>query len=508
VFLGEEGRAEGDLLIDGGGRSLDAPATILASVSAGTISALGEDWFDRLEGSFDVEDVGHWIDPNALDGVFEAVEIRAVEGARAFTASGALASAQIGGNFRGVIRVRSLRIEDAALVRIDAPLLAEDLSLVASVVTVGDPTIERTLPLVLEIDDTLEVDSASRIDLTAKGYVGGGRGGNASRRGQTADGVVGSSGGRTGGCHGGLGGYQGTGTGLGTTVPPVFDDYRAPSRPGGGGSGKLDALDFGGNGGGLVLVRAREFALEGRILADGDGRQRAGNTETGGGGAGGGILLDVGILRGGGEASADGGAGDGTVGSGAGGGGRIAIYHVDRSGFTGTVHAVGGSLVPVVTRTASVGGAGTVFWKSAVQVHGDLVIDNAGRTQSMSRTLLRAMGTGTVTRLWPEAFEAAAAFPTSDTGLGGLWVVLGGDTARPFRIVSNTAARVEVDPEGLDLSVLLSVGESYAGAHVLDSLTVTNRAAVNTQGDLIILTTGDLTLSGGASLASPPVIRW
>jgi hypothetical protein len=64
----------------------------------------------------------------------------------------------------------------------------------------------------------------------------------------------------------------------------------------------------------------------------------------------------------------------------AGGGGRIAIYYGDRSGFTGQVSAKGG-VGRDLNGTAYgyySGGAGTVYWRQTNEVSGELVVDNGG----------------------------------------------------------------------------------------------------------------------------------
>jgi len=353
------------------------------------------------------------------------------------------------------------------------------------------------------------VAAGASIDASGKGYVGGNRDGNTSALGQTADHNQPSVAGRGGGSHGALGGFQGSGSGLGSTVNPVFDDLTDPRRPGGGGSGRLGTTELGYNGGGLVRIEAAALVLQGRIIAEGDGKQRAGQLELGGAGAGGGIAIGVGTLSGAGEISADGGFADGGVGAGAGGGGRIAIRYTDRAGWTGSVHALGGALIPNVVKATSVGGAGTVFWKGATQGYGDLIVDNQNRAQSFTRTQVRAVGTGTLASLTAtQAGTSAATLPISDTRLAGLWLVLKGRTSTPFRIAGNTASSIAIDPATGDMTAVAAAGDGYQGALVLDNLTVANRAAMTTGGELVIIATGAATITGGGTLVAPPVVHW
>jgi hypothetical protein len=382
-----------------------------------------------------------------------------------------------------------------------------DLSLTDSLLTVPESSVESFFPLDVFVTGTLTVDAASAIDATGRGYAGGRRGGNGDPRGITADFVLAAADGRTGGSHGGLGGYQGEGAGLGTAVAPVYDSYFRPERPGGGGSGRLDLADEPGhNGGGLVRIRAATLALDGLVAADGDGLQIAGNTSLGGGGAGGGIVIDAGVLSGSGEVSARGGSGDGNAGSGSGGGGRIAIHYTDRTGFSGEVHAEGGGLVPDFRRLAAIGGAGTVLWRQALQAHGDLIVDNDGRAQIISRTPLRAVRGGTIRSLAPSALEGSIVFPVSDTGLRDQWVVVNGRTQTPFRIASNTASVLTTDPASGDMTAAGVPGNSFQGAIRLNNLTVTGSAFFITNGDLIIIVGGTVTVSGGGALTAPPVV--
>ncbi|MBE7504277.1 MAG: hypothetical protein HS113_29105 [Verrucomicrobiales bacterium] len=91
---------------------------------------------------------------------------------------------------------------------------------------------------------------------------------------------------------------------------------------------------------------AGSVELNGQLLADG-------LVACGGAGSGGGVLLEVGMLRGSGSIRAAGGSNG--CGNGGGGGGRIAVYAGDWSGFNlANITAPGGSSDPP-------GGAGTVY---------------------------------------------------------------------------------------------------------------------------------------------------
>ena len=395
------------------------------------------------------------------------------------------------------------------------PVTCASLRLVSSALRVPDPTSAQTFPLVLAVSGALEIDAASAIRLRGRGYVGGFRGGNADYRGQTAGrALVAGVGERSGGSHGALGGYYDIGS-LGTTVPPVYDSYRDPQYPGGGGSGTA-AGDPGFNGGGLARITAHDFLLDGRIDASGDGKDPGGPASLGGGGAGGSVLIDTDILRGTGEVSADGGSthSESLRGAGAGGGGRIAVYRGDGSGFTGRIHAYGGALLPAVsTKTGPVGGAGTVFLKGDDQAWGDLVIDNAGRVQAAHRTVHRAIGQGTIVALTAQTLKGDSTFPAGDTRAVGQWVVVNGAVTRPFQVASNTSAVLTTRVEDGSMTSVGAPGSPYQGAIVLDNLTLQGAALVSTlrQGagyDLIIIATGAARVLDVSDLDAPPVVHW
>jgi hypothetical protein len=203
---------------------------------------------------------------------------------------------------------------------------------------------------------------------------------------------------------------------------------------------------------------------------------------------------------------ADGGSADGAAGAGCGGGGRIAVYYTSRAGFSGSAHAFGGDLIPAMAKPTSVGGAGTVYWKQGLQAHGDLIIDNAGRSQSVPRTRLRAVGSGVIQALAATSLEASVGFPLSDTRLEGQWVVVNGRDDSPFRIVTNTASALSTDPQSGSMTAAGAPGNPFQGAIRLNNLTVTRNGAFHTNGDLIIISGGTVTLTAGGTLTAPPVI--
>ena len=101
--------------------------------------------------------------------------------------------------------------------------------------------------------------------------------------------------------------------------------------------------------------------------------------------------MELGTLTGAGFISAVGGTNSSSdeqlnIRSYAGGGGRVAVYYTDVSGFTGRISAQGGSGRGTAEHN---GGAGTVYWKRASEPLGELAIDNGGlETSGWSTPLL------------------------------------------------------------------------------------------------------------------------
>jgi len=117
-------------------------------------------------------------------------------------------------------------------------------------------------------------------------------------------------------------------------------------------------------------------------------------------GSGGGIRLDVGTLTGAGLITADGGDSRytnyqvGYQGAPAGGGGRVAIYYGDKSGFVGQVSTKGGTGRDWndVVSALQTGGAGTIYLKQSNALSGELIVDNAGHDTLGWSTPLLASG--------------------------------------------------------------------------------------------------------------------
>jgi hypothetical protein len=214
-----------------------------------------------------------------------------------------------------------------------------DLTLTGSVLTHPFATASTEYRLDVSVLGTLNVDAASTIDVSARGYLGGCQGDNSGNAARTlGNTTLGGSTDFSGGSYGGLGG--------GGSPNATYGDPADPNAPGSGGG--CNAGNPGGNGGGLVRVQAGSITLEGNILAAGGD----GGLYNGSGGSGGGIRIDVGSLSGSGTVTAPGGAGANHSG---GGGGRIAITYTSLTLPFVNVSAAGGVGQPG-------GSAGTVSY--------------------------------------------------------------------------------------------------------------------------------------------------
>ena len=207
----------------------------------------------------------------------------------------------------------------------------------------------------LLVGDRVVVDTSSRIDVSARGYLAGRTSGNSTH---------GAAGGRSGGSHGSLGQMDSV-----ANLNWTYDDFRRPHEPGSGGGPDLGN----GTGGGLLRLTADSVSLDGSILANGASGFDYYNRAAGGGG---GIWLEVGTLTGAGWIAANG--GDGSQGDGgSGGGGRVAVYYSSASGFALTnISARGGS------GGRGPGGVGTVYLKQNGS-EGVLRIDSQGAVTGM-----------------------------------------------------------------------------------------------------------------------------
>jgi len=321
----------------------------------------------------------------------------------------------------------------------------------------ADLTIESRL---LINATTLTISTNSRIDVSARGYLGGLSAGNNVWEGRTLGNTTeGASRRRNGGSYGGLGAF-GTAEQIANAV---YGAFRDPNELGSGGGSDSGAA---GSGGGLVRITAGTVNLEGQILANG------GNGSTyGGGGSGGGIKINAGTLSGVGLMQANGsGAGSN---AGGGGGGRIAIYYSHASGFALTnVHSIGGLV------GNAQGTPGTIYFQSPTTTLGQLTIDARGTNQPTRFTPLLSMAGGTNTSITASLLtDTNASFVPG--GLIGLRLKPDPNNAATFRIIGNTATNIATDPvDGSLLSVAAS-GSAYSAELGVGHLSVRGGAKVD-----------------------------
>lgn len=509
VVLFQEGMPS--LFIDNGG--VEQPgSTGLTELVPGTILSLTDTTLTRASGVFAPELVGYRIDPNTNDDDRNGFPILDVDGDTITTEAGLLSVAGDGDPFEGFFEFDLFEIRGETRVEIANPVVTDSFALRAgSVLTVPESTLGTVHAFELTATSLVDIDSGCRVDLVGRGFVGGRRGGNASPLGRTVGHSISAASGRSGGSHGGLGGVHGSGGGLGSQSSPVFGSYQFPGFAGSGGSAKTDELlEMGYNGGGVVSIKTATLVLDGVIDVSGEGLQIAhAPSLLGGGGAGGGVWIDTVTLSGSGEILANGGSVASSVGAGGGGGGRIAVHYTSAASFDWSrARAVGGNLLPFVLRSASVGGAGTVFFKRFDQEYGDLVVDNDGQVQSTVRTPIRGLGAGTIQNLSPNSLVTDKILPVLDAGLSDQWVIVNADSSRAFRIVENTLNTLLTDPDDGSMLSVGTSGNAFRGAVVFDSLTVRDNALYDAGGNYVITPAGGLTESNGGAVFAAGIVAW
>ena len=319
--------------------------------------------------------------------------------------------------------------------------------------------------------NTLTIDLTSNIDVAGRGYVGSNRGGNFTTYGYTIGNITtGGSSGNSGGSYGGLGGKYGSGN-----VNSAYGSIYNPNDLGsGGGGGSGGSQQKGENGGGLVRITAGEIVLDGSITANGIGKNGVGGC-----GSGGGIYINAGILRGIGTITANGGNNlKNASGATGGGGGRVAVYYNDITGFdTANITSYGG------TGYSANGGSGTIYLKSSTQTYGDLIVDNNGTATTVYSTLLASVGTGVSTGLTADMMtDNTQSWRTDD--LEGISLnpnINQGTTPNEvFPIMYNDDNSITVDNTTLNLTDVAVIADTYIGELYIDNLTIINGAKVET----------------------------
>ncbi|MBI5510296.1 MAG: Ig-like domain-containing protein [Deltaproteobacteria bacterium] len=365
------------------------------------------------------------------------------------------------------------------------------------------PDYESRLHLIV---GSLDIQAGGSIDVTGKGYRGGGTGAGSNARGITLGNVEGApyNGSNTGEAAGSYGGRGGDGLNAAKVwAGASYGRFDYPNELGSGGGGRSSGAACGGSGGGFVQIEATSIILDGTIIADGDADACGvpSGTVYSGGGSGGGVRISTTTFTGSGTVSAD---GSGSVGGAAhhysgGGGGRIAVTYGQPSDltFAGVIHARGG------VGSATKGGAGTVFLKNANQQYGELRIDNGGVVAPLASTQLVSIGGNSSAT--PDAYFdlysgslsattltaiGAVSFPVYDPTAGsfsdltGLRLNPNTDQPQTFIVVSNTAKQIVT---GGGLMGVAAANQSYVGEYTLDKLVVGGGAKVRIADDIKVL---------------------
>ncbi|MEO1086650.1 MAG: hypothetical protein AAFY88_20645, partial [Acidobacteriota bacterium] len=390
VFFQTAASTYGDLRVDARETAGQVPdRTVLPSLGEHTVGVADVDverptdlWIEPQDPAarFDLGVEGVWARVNGVDYPIteEAGDRRRV------LLEGAAGAVHVGDEVRGVYKFDHLYLSDGAgLDSFDAIEVAElsaagavgldALPTVSGDFIVGDGAVlEVEQPVVgqrLRVDDggvltaaaettlrldfsEVDVQAGGAIDVSAKGYVGGGvgipGGGWTDARGHAPEGASGSL---EGGTHGGNGrNADGSGEAFGSVKRPRFA---------GGGSGEAHrctncAPYEGGAGGGVLEIVAQTLTLDGALRANGgDGEDDKK------GGAGGTVYVEATNVAGIGAIEARGADGEYS----AGGGGRVALV-TDSLTLDPTTQVQADSFGD--------GGSGTIYVRTAASTWGDL----------------------------------------------------------------------------------------------------------------------------------------
>ncbi len=383
----------------------------------------------------------------------------------------------------GSYNLSTLDIEDGATLSLTGNLTATDVTVVnGSKLTHRASTVAdgSEIKPMLDIETTtLTIDDTSSIDVSGNGYLGGLRLDNTSRLGRTIGNISGASDGNSS-FDAGAGSYGGRGA---SRSNDVYGDFIDPNELGSGGAG--DGGSKGGTGGGLVRITADTIQIDGVINASGS-EGTAGCCSGGGNGSGGGIRIDAGTISGIGAINAD--AGDFGGRTKHAGGGRIAIYYDDISGFDiANISAKGGDKQSNTLNEN--GGAGTIYLKDSFQNNGDLIIDNGGVPHDKLTTLRSLLPGVSSTIETNTLIDNTGNFPEPDPISGRLGLVgieLNPNTAQgqTFTIIFNTATELFTDPADGDMTLVAGNGDKYSSIIALDNLDIAGDARVNVYGGI------------------------
>ena len=340
----------------------------------------------------------------------------------------------------------------------------------------------------LTIQRDLFVAQGGTIDVSGRGYMGG----SGTQRAYGYGNV------QTEGANPGIGGSHGGRGGSFDGSSPVYGSFYDPSDPGAGGGA---STSYGGaSGGGVVRV-----TVTGNVVIDGTVLANGASGALGAGGAGGSIRLNGAAIRGAGAIQASGSnSSGGTYGGGS--GGRIALYAAAIDpGLVGRTVAAGGisSVNP-----ATWGAAGTVFIKpdDAVQVFGDLILDNAGNASSQLTELL-PVGSGVIDAVSTDGLTFTDNEADFRHILGAADAVFNGDFAHPCPIGGNDhhgKSLILKTPLAATCTRLPHVNDFYQGLYRFNRVIV-RKGAKGIARDTVTLTspnTPEVDIPSGSSWTS------
>ncbi|RKI24902.1 hypothetical protein D7Y27_42465, partial [Corallococcus sp. AB004] len=329
-----------------------------------------------------------------------------------------------------------------------------------SAVSVQGSADGQPLPLKLDVASSVEVGSGASIHVNEAGYLGGWQGVNTQLAARTTGNL---STGRTdlvGGSHGGYGTFVST-----TASPlPTYGDIQDPSDFGSGGSA-YSPTQKGGNGGGVLWLKADSLKLDGVLQANGNRISADAR-----GGAGGSIRLEVRALTGTGAVEAAGGA--------HGGGGRVAVYY--------DTAATSFDLSRISAQGGMYAKSGTVFLKGSLQTNGELILDqlNVGANRNDTRPTPVSGGTYERVVVRNNAFaELADAVSTPVLQVEGTDAVL---------VLSGTQPRALSSLKITGLNASLETGRAADGNPLTLDLDVSGTVEVGTGASINLAGAGYL----------------
>ena len=491
----------GDLLIDSGedgGNDRVGPTTVLPTLGSGTVTAFEVDGADAWltgDGEFKTRWLNAFVqllDAGGEDlGIFRVL---ALDGTSRLRLEGA---AFVGGaaSFAGKYRFDSVDLRHGAGVATEDELIGMDLevspgeaelpvNLVVDNLTLRSGAVARPATgarLTITVNDTLTIEAGARLDVTGRGFAGGESGSNP---GDAPAGIAGAQP-DNGGSHGGTGIRYTSSAAAGE----VYDSVYLPQLSGGGGARDEDNAGDGQPGGGVIDITAGNLVLDGEIRARGEGG--TGGVRDRSGGGGGTVLIQTGSFDGSGLIDASGGASRASFNNertGAGGGGRVAIYADQFLSFDPPAQTRvqgGGRFFGGQTAYAA---PGTLYiFDTGTSAYGDLVIDSgedSGTDRDGPSTELPALGSDAVVLLEADGADAwlSAAQPFQTRWQGVYARLLDSSDADlgVFRVL-------DVDGAGralLEGAAGVADVVSYRGVYRFDTLELRNGAGVLTDDEL------------------------